>query len=62
MTPGISIARRRQISIETVLLEHHGVREADLAAALTHHYKPPYISLDERSPFAPELLIGLRDL
>src|SRR4030095_11500475 len=27
-------ARRRQISVETVLLEHHGVREADLAAAL----------------------------
>ena len=27
--------------VETVLLEHHGVREADLAAALTLYYKCP---------------------
>ena len=52
-------ARRRQVSIETVLLEHHGVREADLAAALTLYYKCPYVSLDERSPLASEFLTGL---
>jgi len=52
-------ARRRQISIETVLLEHHGVRESDLAAALALYYKCPYVPLDERTPHAPELLAGL---
>ena len=53
-------ARRRQISIETVLMEHHGVREADLAAALTLYYKCPYVSLNERSPLTSELLTGMR--
>jgi hypothetical protein len=52
-------ARQRQLSIETVLLEHHGVREVDLAAALTLYYKCPYVSLDDRSPLATELLTGL---
>ncbi len=52
-------ARRRQISIETVLLDHHGVRESDLAAALALYYTCDYVGLDERTPLAPELLAGL---
>jgi type II secretory ATPase GspE/PulE/Tfp pilus assembly ATPase PilB-like protein len=52
-------ARRRQVSVESVLLEHHGIREADLAAALTLYYRCPYVSLDERTPQALELLSGL---
>ena len=46
-------ARRRQVSVESVLLEHYGIREADLAAALTLYYRCPYVSLDERTPLAP---------
>src|SRR5262249_7422341 len=53
-------ARRRQVSVESVLLEHHGVREADLAAALTLYYRCPYVSLDGRPPVKPELLAGLQ--
>ena len=52
-------ARRRQVSVESVLLEHHGIREPDLAAALTLYYRRPYVSLDERTPIAPEVLVGL---
>ena len=52
-------ARRRQVSVESVLLEHHGIREPDLAAALTLYYRRPYVSLDERTPIVPELLAGL---
>src|SRR5262249_24020103 len=53
-------ARRRQVSVESVLLEHHGVREADLAAALTLYYRCPYVSLDGRPPVKPALLAGLQ--
>jgi type II secretory ATPase GspE/PulE/Tfp pilus assembly ATPase PilB-like protein len=53
-------ARRRQVSVASVLLEHYGIREADLAAALTLYYRCPYVSLDERTPLAPELLAGLQ--
>ncbi len=52
-------ARRRQISVESVLLEHHGIREPDLAAALTLYYRRPYVSLDERTPITPDALAGL---
>ena len=52
-------ARRRQVSMESVLLEHHGIREPDLAAALTLYYRRPYVSLDERTPIAPGALVGL---
>ncbi len=53
-------ARQRQVSVESVLLEHHGIREADLAAALSLYYRCPYVSLDERTLLAPELLSGLQ--
>jgi type II secretory ATPase GspE/PulE/Tfp pilus assembly ATPase PilB-like protein len=53
-------ARQRQVSVESVLLEHHGIREADLAAALALYYRCPYVSLDERTLPAPELLAGLQ--
>jgi type II secretory ATPase GspE/PulE/Tfp pilus assembly ATPase PilB-like protein len=52
-------ARRRQVSVESVLLERHGIREPDLAAALTLYYRRPYVSLDERTVLAPEALGGL---
>ena len=53
-------ARRRKVSVESVLLEHHGIREADLAAGLTLYYRCPYVSLDGRPPLTPELLAGLQ--
>ena len=53
-------ARRRQVSVESVLLEHHGIREADLAAALSLYYRCPYVSLDGRPAVKPELLAGLQ--
>jgi type II secretory ATPase GspE/PulE/Tfp pilus assembly ATPase PilB-like protein len=53
-------ARRRQVSAESVLLEHHGIREADLAAALTLYYRCPYVPLDGRPAVKPELLSGLQ--
>lgn len=53
-------ARQRQVSVESILLEHHGIREADLAAALTLYYRCPYVSLDERTVLSPELLSGLQ--
>jgi type II secretory ATPase GspE/PulE/Tfp pilus assembly ATPase PilB-like protein len=56
----ITEARQRQVSVELVLLEHHGIREADLAAALSLYYRCPYVSLDERTLLAPELLSGLQ--
>ena len=53
-------ARQRQVSVESILLERHGIREADLAAALTLYYRCPYVSLDERTVLSPELLSGLQ--
>jgi type II secretory ATPase GspE/PulE/Tfp pilus assembly ATPase PilB-like protein len=52
-------ARRRQISVESVLLEHHGIREPDLAAALSLYYRCPYVGLEEMRPFDSGLLAGL---
>jgi type II secretory ATPase GspE/PulE/Tfp pilus assembly ATPase PilB-like protein len=56
----LSEARRRKVSVESVLLEHHGIREADLAAGLTLYYRCPYVALDGRPPVTPELLAGLQ--
>ncbi|HKZ07796.1 MAG TPA: ATPase, T2SS/T4P/T4SS family [Methylomirabilota bacterium] len=52
-------ARRRRVSVDTVLLDHHGVREADLAAALSLYYRCPYVGLEEGSLPDPEILAGL---
>ena len=52
-------ARTRQLSVEAVLMEKYAVRRADIATALTHFYRHPFVALDDRFVLAPELVKGL---
>ena len=49
-------ARGQGVSVESALLEHHGIREALIERALSTYYRRPYAPLADARASSPELL------
>jgi type II secretory ATPase GspE/PulE/Tfp pilus assembly ATPase PilB-like protein len=60
LNAAVAEARRRQVDVESVLLEQYKVPKSELGAALSAYYRCPFIEYDERVLPPPELLKDLK--
>ncbi len=60
LNQAVADARRRQIDVESVLLERFNVPKAELGTALSQFYRVPFIEYDDKITPPPELMRELK--
>src|SRR5499426_1161764 len=60
LNSAVAEARRRQIDVESILIEQYKVPKSEVGIALSQFYECPFIEYDDKILPAPDLMKGLR--
>jgi len=60
LNAAIAEARRRQVDVESILIEQYKVPKAELGASLSQFYKCPFVEFDEKIIVPPDLMRDLK--
>jgi type II secretory ATPase GspE/PulE/Tfp pilus assembly ATPase PilB-like protein len=60
LNTALAEARRRQVDVESILMDEYAVPKAEIGIALSQFYQQPFIAFDERMLIAPDLLKALK--
>jgi type II secretory ATPase GspE/PulE/Tfp pilus assembly ATPase PilB-like protein len=60
LASAIADAKRRQIDVESVLVEQYQIPKAEVGKSLSLFYNCPYLAYDSRTPIDPDLLKDLK--
>ena len=60
LNSAIAEARRRQVDVESILLEQYKVPKAELGISLSQYYQCPFVEYDERIVPPPDLMRDLK--
>jgi len=60
LASAIAEARRRQVDVESILIEQYKVPRTDLGTSLSQFYECPFIEYDDKIIPPPDLMKGLR--
>jgi type II secretory ATPase GspE/PulE/Tfp pilus assembly ATPase PilB-like protein len=60
LNSAIAEARRRQVDVESILMEQYKVPKNDVGASLSHFYRVPFIEYDEKIIPPPTLMKDLK--
>ena len=60
LNSAIAEARRRQVDVESILIEQYKVPKAEIGAALSEFYKCPFVEYDEKIIIPPDLMKDLK--
>ncbi|MGH7277404.1 MAG: ATPase, T2SS/T4P/T4SS family [Candidatus Rokuibacteriota bacterium] len=60
LNSAIAEARRRQVDVESILIEQYKVARADVGASLSQFYRVPFVEYDDRIIPPPDLMKDLK--
>jgi type II secretory ATPase GspE/PulE/Tfp pilus assembly ATPase PilB-like protein len=60
LSSAIAESRRRQVDVESILIEQYKVPKADLAVSLSQFYRAPFVEFDEKVIPPPDLMKDLK--
>jgi type II secretory ATPase GspE/PulE/Tfp pilus assembly ATPase PilB-like protein len=60
LNAAIAEARRKQVDVETLLVEQYRVPKSEMATALSQFYKVPFVEYDDKTVPPPDLLKELK--